>query len=90
MILDIYFPTGFMDEVTNNLNNYVEESRLLGPILQIWDRKHMSAPLDIKSFYHLFYLILCMGVVRLPCKIEYFKDDNIWSYHSIIHEIGMD
>ena len=45
MILDMYYPTGFMDEVTNSSNDYVDKRRVLGPNIQIWNQKHMSAPL---------------------------------------------
>ena len=48
MILDMYFPTGFMEEVTNNSNDYVEKRRILEPNLQIWDQKHMSVPFDLQ------------------------------------------
>ena len=57
--------------------------------IKIWYQKHMSAPFDIKSFYCLFDLILCISGVCLPYKIEYWKYDNICPYHPIMHEMGM-
>ena len=76
MILDMYFPTDFMEEVTKNSKNYVEKRRVLEPNLQIWGQKYMSAPFDIQSFYHLSALIFYMGVVHFTYKTEYWKDDN--------------
>ena len=78
-----------MEEVTKNSNDYVDKRKLLELNLQIWDQKHMSAPFDLQSFYHLLALIFYMGVVRLPCKTDFWKDDNTWPYHPIIHEMGM-
>ena len=49
----------------------------------------MSDPFDLKLLYILFALIFYMGVVCLICKIDYWKDDNIWPYHPIMHEMGM-
>ena len=34
-------------------------------------------------------MILCMCVVSLPGKADYWKDDNIWPYHPIMHEMGI-
>ena len=48
MILDMYFPTIFMEEVTKNSNYCVEKKRVLEPNIQIWYQKHMSAPFDIQ------------------------------------------
>ena len=61
----MYFPTGFMEEVTNNSNGYVGKMMVFEPNLQIWDQKHMYAPFYLQLFYHVLYLMFYMGVVRL-------------------------
>ena len=59
------------------------------PNIQTWYQKHMSFPFDFKSFYRLLDLILYMGVVCIPCKADYWKCDNIFPYHTVMHKIGM-
>ena len=85
----MYLPIDFMEEFTNNSNYYVDKRRVLKHNLQNLYQKYMYAPFNIKSLYHIFYLILYMGVVSLPFKINYQKYDNIWSYHSISNEMGL-
>ena len=65
MIMGMYLPTGFMEEVPNNSNDCVDKRRVLEPNIKIWDQKHVSAPFDIKLLYHLFALILYMRVVQV-------------------------
>ena len=89
MILDIYLRIGFVEEVTNNSNGYVEKRRLLELNIQVWDKKNMSTPFDIKSLHHLLDLIFYMAIVHLPCKKKYWKDDDIWTYNIIMHEVWM-
>ena len=78
-----------MEGVTNNSNDYVDKRRVLEPNIKIWDQKHVSAPFDIKLLYHLFALILYMGVVCLLCKTEYRKYDDISPYKPITNEMGI-
>ena len=66
MILDMYFSSDLSEEITKNLNDYVEKRRVLKLNIQIWDQKHMSAPFDIKPFFRLFALIFYIYVVSLP------------------------
>ena len=47
----------------------------------------MSALLALQSFNHLLALIFYMGVVCLPYKTDYWKNDNTWTYHPIMHKI---
>ena len=89
MIMCMYLPAGFMEEVTNNSDYYVEKRRVLEPNLQIWDQKHMSAPFDLQWFYHLLALVFYMGVVCLTFKTTYWKYDIIWPCHPIMYEMGM-
>ena len=85
----MHFPTCFMEEVTNNENDYVDNRRVLEPNLQTWDQKRISESFDIQSIYNLLYLIFYMGVVFLTCKTDYCKYYNNWPYHPIMHEMGM-
>ena len=78
-----------MGEFTKSSNDYVEKSSLLEPNIQTWYRKHVSEPFYFTSCYHLLALILYMGVFLIPCKKEYWKYDNTWTYHPIIHEMEM-
>ena len=48
MILDIYLPTDFMEEVTKSSNDCVDNMRALEPNIQIWDQIHMSGTFDTK------------------------------------------
>ena len=65
MILYIYLPTDLMEELTKNSNYYVDKRMVLEPNPKIWNQKHISAPFELKSFYHLFALILYMRVVQV-------------------------
>ena len=83
------FPNGFMEEINNDSNDYVEKRRILEPNIKNWYQKQMSWFFDLQSFYHLLALILYMGAVSLPRKKDHWKDYNYWPYQPIINEIGM-
>ena len=89
MIMEMYFPTVFMEEVTNKSYNYVDERSVLELNIQIWYWKHISALFTLQQFYHLLDFIFYISVICLPCKIDYWKYDNNLPYHKIMHETGM-
>ena len=67
MILDMYFPTGFMEEVTNISNDYVEKRRVLEPNLKIWDQTHIYAPFFVFHARHTIGNMIILGPITQSC-----------------------
>ena len=65
----------------NRLNDY--------PDLNIWRRKSDSAPFTMKCMYQYLAILMYMGIVKLPCKDDYWSTDEVMPSHSLCNMWGM-
>eukprot|EP00957_Ditylum_brightwellii_P115920 8841758-Ditylum_brightwellii.AAC.1 len=61
---------------------------MLQPELKLWG-KSAAYLFDAASAYHLFVIIFYTGVVKLPCKSDYWCTNNPWPQHPIMTKFSM-
>ena len=89
VLVDQYFPPSLMQSIANHSNAYVLECKRRDPNLDIWKRKTDSRPITISCMYQFFAIIYYMGIVKLPCKDDYWSTDDMMPTHDLCNQCGM-
>ena len=89
VLVDQFFPESLIQRLVNHSNAYTQECRRRFPHLDVWKRKNDCAPFTISSIFHFFAIIYYTGVVKLPCKDDYWSIDPMMPVHDLCNELGM-
>eukprot|EP00957_Ditylum_brightwellii_P173597 13216832-Ditylum_brightwellii.AAC.1 len=69
--------------------DYAIKRKSLQPDLWVWRQATMSSSFTPSSVLYFLAIIYYMDSVCLPIKRDYWRNDIIWSYHPIMHNLAM-
>ena len=70
-------------------NQYRENRMRDYPNLSISKRKNDLAPFSMKCMYQYLVILMYMGVVKLPCKDDYWSSEDVMPHHDLCNMWGM-
>ena len=76
VMADLFFSLSLIEHITKCSNQYMEHRRKQCPDLFIWKRSSISAPFTLSCTYQFIAMLYYFGVVRLPCKRDYWSANS--------------
>lgn len=89
VMTNLFFPLSLIEHITKCSNQYRDLRRKQCPDLAIWKRWAISAPFTLSCTYQFVTMIYYFGIVRLPCKRDYWSANPYMPEHRIASELGM-
>ena len=88
-LLDHWWPLTVILDLQKSSNVYREQRKEMYPDLHCWKRNY-SEPFGVSCIYYFIAMVYYMGVVRLPCKRDYWSSHPCMPHHPITDHLTRD